>query len=102
LFRLFTDGVIVSVFNPKIAVFFLAFLPQFIDPSQGSIPQQLLFLGLLYVALALFTDSAYAIVAGSIRHWFDGPILRGPLPRYASGVVYLGLGASMALVDQRH
>ncbi len=58
LSRLFTDGVVVSVLNPKIAVFFLAFLPQFVEPGRGAIPQQVLFLGLLYVALALVTDGA--------------------------------------------
>ena len=60
MYRLFTDGVVVSVLNPKIAVFFLAFLPQFVEPNRGSVPQQVLVLGLLYVALALFTDGAYA------------------------------------------
>ncbi len=102
LYRLFTDGIIVSVFNPKIAVFFLAFLPQFVEPSRGPIPQQILFLGLLYVALALCTDGAYALLSGSIRRWVGGRIAQGPIPQYASGVVYLGLGVSMALTDQRN
>lgn len=99
--RLFTDGVAVSVLNPKIAVFFLAFLPQFVDPSGGPVPQQVLFLGVLYVTLAVFTDSAYACLAGSLRGWLGGHVIRGPLPRYASGVVYLGLGVSTALADRR-
>ena len=101
LYRLFTDGVVVSVLNPKIAVFFLAFLPQFVKPSRGPVPQQVLFLGLLYVALALFTDSAYAFLAGRLRHWLGGQVIQGPLPRYASGVVYIGLGLSTALADRR-
>lgn len=101
LYRLFTDGVIVSVLNPKIAVFFLAFLPQFVEPSRGAVPQQVLLLGVLYVVLALLTDGAYAFLAGSLRRWF-GQVMEGPLPRYASGVVYLGLGVSTALTDRRH
>ena len=100
LYRLFTDGVVVSVLNPKIAVFFLAFLPQFVETSRGPIPQQVLLLGLLYVALALFTDSAYAFLAGRLRRWLGGQVIQGPLPRYASGVVYLGLGVRTALADQ--
>ena len=100
LYRLFTDGVVVSVLNPKIAVFFLAFLPQFVEPSHGPVPQQVLFLGLLYVALALFTDSAYAFLAGSLRRWLGGKVIKGPLPRYATGVVYIGLGVSTALADR--
>lgn len=98
--RLFTDGVVVSIFNPKIAVFFLAFFPQFVEPSQGPVPQQILFLGLLYVALALCTDSAYAFLAGRLRRWLWGQWVRGPLPRYASGAVYIGLGVSTALAER--
>ena len=102
LYRLFRDGVVVSVLNPKIAVFFLAFLPQFVEPSRGPVPQQVLLLGLIYVGLALITDSAYAFLAGSLRHWLGGRMMQGPLPRYASGVVYLGLGVSTALTGRRH
>jgi threonine/homoserine/homoserine lactone efflux protein len=102
LYRLFRDGVFVSVLNPKIAVFFLAFLPQFVEPSRGPVPQQVLLLGLVYVGLALITDSAYAVLAGSLRHWLGGRVMQGPLPRYASGAVYLGLGVSTALTGRRH
>lgn len=101
LYRLFTDGVVVSVLNPKIAVFFLAFLPQFVEPSRGPVSQQVLSLGLIYVALALVTDSAYALLAGSLRHWLGGRVVQGPLPRYVSGALYLGLGVSTALSGRR-
>jgi threonine/homoserine/homoserine lactone efflux protein len=99
--RVFTDGVIVSVLNPKVAVFFLAFLPHFLDPSRGSPSAQMLALGFLYCSLALCTDGAYALLAARLRPWMRGPITRGPLPRYASGAVYIGLGVSTALVDQQ-
>lgn len=99
LYRLFTDGIVVSIFNPKIAVFFLAFLPQFADPGHGSIAGQILILGLLYVGLALLTDGSYAILAGRLRRWLGGKIMQGPWPRYASGVVYMGLGVGTALSD---
>ena len=99
LHRLFTDGVVVSVFNPKMAVFFLAFLPQFVEPLRGPVPQQVLLLGLLYVALALFTDSAYAFLAGRLRGWLGSQVIQGPLPRYASGAVYVGLGVTTGLAD---
>ena len=97
--RLFTDGIVVSVLNPKIAMFFIAFLPQFVDPIRGPIPQQVLFLGLVYVSLALVTDSAYAVLASRLRRVLGSRVLRGPLPRYGSGTVYLGLGMSTALAD---
>jgi threonine/homoserine/homoserine lactone efflux protein len=99
--RVFTDGVVVSVLNPKVAVFFLAFLPQFADPARGSVTQQVFLLGLLYVALALFTDGAYAMLAGSVRPWLGTQLMQGPLPRYASGAVYLGLGVSTAFTGRR-
>jgi len=98
--RLFTDGVVVSLFNPKIAVFFLAYLPQFVDPGRGPVAQQILLLGIIYVALALITDGAYALLAGSLRHWLSGRVTRSPLPRYLSGSVYLGLGLNAALAER--
>lgn len=100
LYRLFADGVVVSVLNPKIAVFFLAFLPQFAEPSRGAVPLQVLLLGLLYVGLALITDGAYALLAARLRGWLGSRVMQGPGPRYASGAVYISLGVSTALADR--
>jgi threonine/homoserine/homoserine lactone efflux protein len=91
------NGVLVSLHNPKIAVFFLAFLPQFVDPTRGPIPQQILLLGLIYIVLALITDGTYALLAGSLRHWLGGRAMQGPLQRYISGSLYLSLGVGTAL-----
>lgn len=102
LSRIFRDGIIVSVLNPKIGVFFVAFLPQFVDPAGGPVPQQVLFLGLLYVGLALITDGMYALAAASLRRWLDGRVLRGPIPQYASGAIYIGLGVTTALSGRRN
>ncbi len=99
--RLFVDGVVVSVFNPKIAVFFLAYLPQFVNPGAGSVSGQVLLLGLIYVTLALFTDGGYALLAGSLRHRIRGRIMQGPLPRYVTGSLYLGLGVNAALAGRQ-
>jgi threonine/homoserine/homoserine lactone efflux protein len=95
--RLVIDGVVISIFNPKIAVFFLAFLPQFVDPSVGPIATQVLFLGVLYVVLAVVTDGAYALVAGSLRRWATGPMLLGRVPRVVTGSLYIGLGINTAV-----
>jgi threonine/homoserine/homoserine lactone efflux protein len=100
--RLFAQGAVVSILNPKIAVFFLAFLPQFVEPGRGPVPQQVLLLGLIYVALALTTDGAYAMLASSLRQWLGGRVMQGPLPRYLSGSIYLGLGVGTALTGRRH
>jgi threonine/homoserine/homoserine lactone efflux protein len=99
--RLFTDGVLVSIFNPKIALFFLAFLPQFVTPGRWPVPNQVLLLGFIYIALALITDGSYALFAGYVRHWLGSRVLQGALPRYLSGSVYLGLGVGTALTGRR-
>ena len=101
LYRLMRDGVFISVFNPKIAVFFLAFLPQFVDPGLGPVAPQILLLGLIYVCLALVTDSGYALLAGGLRQWLGGRLMQGPLPRYLSGGLYLGLGVYAAFAGRR-
>ncbi len=98
--RLFADGVIISLFNPKIAVFFLAFLPQFVDLSLGAVPVQIVVLGLVYVALALLTDGGYACLAGRVRPWLKAPALRGFLPRILAGGLYMGLGIYAALAER--
>ena len=99
--RIFVDGIVVSVLNPKIAVFFLAFLPQFINPGQGTVTYQFMALGLLYTGLALCTDGAYAFFANGLRNMISHRIIQGPLPRLVSGAVFLGLGAGLALADRR-
>ncbi len=99
--RVFRDGVIISALNPKIAVFFLAFLPQFVDPSAGPAGQQILVLGLIYLGLALISDGSYALLAGGMRKWLKVRVLMGPLPRYLSGGLYIGLGVYAALTGRR-
>jgi len=93
----FAQGVAVAVLNPKTALFFLAFLPQFVDPGRGSSTAQILMLGGLFVGLAVVSDSAYALLAGRLGRWlWSHPrFVRGE--RYVSGTVYIGLGAMAAL-----
>ncbi|MDQ3630447.1 MAG: LysE family translocator, partial [Actinomycetota bacterium] len=64
--KLFCDGMLVNLLNPKVALFFLALLPQFIDPARGSVAGQTLVLGLVLAALGLATDLLYAAVAAAI------------------------------------
>ena len=65
--RLVRDGVIVSATNPKIAIFFMAFLPQFISVESAGAASQIVVLGVIYATLALITDTAYGVFAGKIR-----------------------------------
>jgi threonine/homoserine/homoserine lactone efflux protein len=92
--RAFLRGVVVNVLNPKTALFFLAFLPQFVEADRGGAWSQAFVLGLVFVLLGLVTDSLYALAAGTI-----GGLLRRrrALLNYGSGVAYVGLGATAAL-----
>ena len=92
----FTQGIVVNTFNPKVALFFLSFLPQFIDTEKGSTALQSLVLGSIFVLLGLCSDGLYAILASALR----GPLLRGKsLPivqRYVAGSVFVLLGVVAA------
>ena len=94
--RLYAQGVVVNVLNPKTALFFLAFLPQFVDASSGSIPAQVAFLGVLFAAIALTTDPMYALLAdllaGKLRRSGTGAKLR----RWVSGGIFIALGVTAA------
>ena len=91
--RAFTQGIVVNTFNPKVALFFLSFLPQFIDTDRGSAALQSLVLGSTFVVLGCISDSLFAILASALR----GTLLRGKsLPfvqRYVAGSVFIALGA---------
>ena len=88
----FTQGIIVNTFNPKVALFFLSFLPQFIDEKSGSAALQSLILGSLFVAIGLCTDGMYAFLASALRT----TLLRGKslpfIQRYVAGTVFVLLG----------
>jgi threonine/homoserine/homoserine lactone efflux protein len=99
--RLFLDGVAVNVLNPKTAIFFLAFLPQFVAPERGGLERQLATLGLAFVALALLTDGAYTLAAAALRGWLAKRPRIWKAQRYVAGAVYLGLGLSAALTGRR-
>jgi threonine/homoserine/homoserine lactone efflux protein len=94
--RAFAQGIVVNVLNPKTALFFLAFLPQFVDPDASHPAVQIAILGLLFAVLGLITDSLWAIAAGTA-----GGLLRRSrrfvtAQRYVTGSVYVGLGVATA------
>ncbi|MEQ8667224.1 MAG: LysE family translocator [Rhodospirillales bacterium] len=95
--RLFADGVVISIFNPKLAVFFLAYLPQFVVPAAGNVTAQILMLGVIYCALSIVSDGAYALLAGRIRDRLTGSERARRWTRRLSGSVYVGLGVNTAL-----
>lgn len=95
--RAYVHGVVVSVLNVKVALFFLSFLPQFVDPSRGAATMQILVLGVLFFIVACCIDLLYAMTSGAIGGW----LLRRPKvlqrQRYFSGTVYLALGIAAAV-----
>jgi threonine/homoserine/homoserine lactone efflux protein len=97
--RLFLDGLLVQLLNPKIAVFFLAFLPQFVDPAADHVVAQTLLLGTLFTVLALLSDGACALLAGTLGGWLRRPGRRRRLARLSGGI-YLGLGVTAALTGR--
>lgn len=94
--RIFFQGVVVNVLNPKVAMFFLAFLPQFVDPSADGAALQSLILGMTLVAIGLASDSLYAVAGGAIGDWFRGSPRRARLTRVGSGATYLVLAGLAA------
>jgi threonine/homoserine/homoserine lactone efflux protein len=98
--RVFTQSVLVQVLNPKVALFFMAFLPQFVDPSRGAAWTQIIVLGATLAALGLCTDGLYALAGGTAADWLKrhsaGAGL-GRVRRYISGGIYLALGAATAV-----
>jgi threonine/homoserine/homoserine lactone efflux protein len=94
--EIFVQGVIVNVFNPKTALFFLAFLPQFVDVSKGHVALQMILLGVVFASLGILSDGAYAIAAGSFGQWLKSHagILRAQ--RYFAGGVFITLGVLTA------
>lgn len=95
--RMLRDGFVVGLTNPKAIVFFAAVLPQFADRSAGHVPLQLLLLGLIFVAIALVSDSMWAVAAGSARTWFTRSPRRLEVVGGASGLAMIGIGATLAL-----
>jgi threonine/homoserine/homoserine lactone efflux protein len=90
--QIFYQGVIVNILNPKTALFFFAFLPQFANPARGSVALQIFLLGLLLVSMGLLTDGSYAVMAGTAGNWLKNNLRLLRAQRYFAGTVYVALG----------
>ncbi len=100
--RLLLEGGVVGATNPKSAVFFVAVLPQFVVPATGGVALQLLTLGLIWVCLALISDSVWALSASEARRWLERSPRRLAAVGGVSGVVTAGLGIGLALTGSRN
>jgi threonine/homoserine/homoserine lactone efflux protein len=99
--RLFGQGVLVGATNPKVLVFFTAFLPQFTDPAAGSVTVQMLVLGLLFALIASVLDSVWGLAAGTARDWFATSPRRLSWLGGAGGLTLVGVGAGLAVTGRR-
>jgi threonine/homoserine/homoserine lactone efflux protein len=99
--RVFAQGVVVNVLNPKTALFFFAFLPQFVDTSRGSVPFQVVVFGVAFVLLGLVSDGAYALLASTGAGWLRRRPKVARTSRLVSGGVLISLGVTTALAGSR-
>jgi threonine/homoserine/homoserine lactone efflux protein len=98
---MYAQGVVVNVLNPKTALFFFAFLPQFVDVKAGAVGFQIALLGLVFVTLGIFSDGLWAVVAGTASGWLRGSARFLRVQRYASGTALVGLGVATAVAGGR-
>jgi threonine/homoserine/homoserine lactone efflux protein len=96
LSRVFSQGLIVAVLNPKTALFFLAFLPQFVDPSRGTPALQILTLGVLFVVMGIVTNSAYALISSAASAWLKANRSFRRWQKFIAGGTYVALGVAAA------
>ena len=95
--KVFTQGIMVNVLNPKTALFFFAFLPQFVSEGSTSVAAQILLLGSIFIVMGLISDGIYAVVAGSLSSMIRRRPWVARLQRYIGGSTLLGLGVLAAL-----
>ena len=99
--RIYAQGIVVNVLNPKTALFFLAFLPQFVDVDRGAVPMQMVVLGLTFILLGMVSDGTYALLAAKAGGWLRSSRRFRTAQRYVSGGIYVSLGAVAAFSGAR-
>ncbi len=101
LIRIYGQGLLVNLLNPKTALFFLAFLPQFVDPARGHVTLQILQLGILFALMGWCSDSVYAVIAGTVAERIRGSLRLRRAQRNVSGSALIALGLVSAFSGPR-
>ena len=101
LSRVYWQGVLTEILNPKIALFFLSFLPQFVDPARGSVAGQTLFFGLVFHVTGVPINMLVAVAGSAIAVWFSRNPLFEQIRNWLSNIVLIGLGVRLALSERR-
>lgn len=97
---LYLRGVVMNITNPKVAIFFLAFFPQFVTPGNGPVPLQIFQLGLLFIATTCVVFGGVALAAGRLSGWLRRSQRAVPLMNKVAGVVFVGLAAKLATAQR--
>ncbi len=101
LTKIFFQGTFTTLLNPKVAFFYLAFLPQFVDKTQGYIPVQLLILGLVFNGTGLVIDASIALLASLLGVWLKQHTGAARIIRWLTGGVFVGLGVRLAFSQRQ-
>jgi threonine/homoserine/homoserine lactone efflux protein len=98
--RLYVRGVMMNITNPKVAIFFLAFLPQFANPDLGSVSLQIVMYGLIFIVVTLFVFGSIAITAGRLGHWLRRSITAQLWLNRVAGLVFVGLALRLLSTER--
>jgi threonine/homoserine/homoserine lactone efflux protein len=98
--QLFRRGIIMNITNPKVTIFFLAFLPQFASPARGAISIQMMLLGGVFILSAILVFSMIALAAGTLGEWLKGSEKAQKIMNRVAGVIFLGLAIKLLLTER--
>lgn len=100
LWMLYRRGIIMNITNPKVSIFFLAFLPQFADPSQGNLPAQLLLLGGIFIFATILVFGTVSLMAGAVGDWLGRSIRAQMILNRIAGTVFVALALKLATTER--
>lgn len=98
--KLYYRGIIMNITNPKVSIFFLAFLPQFADPGRGPVSPQILLLGGVFILAAILVFGGIALLAGTAGEWFNRSPRTRRMMNMVAGTVFLGLALRLATTER--